>query len=280
VEGVMASVTHMQQPKSVSDFIKRPVESDGRFAFAERNKLAILSWTTNTVYSASQSFTETPREAENPNDNMEKSFRAWSKGIKRMGKEYGMPQHDFLIYGYSRGAQWSHRLAIRDPKRFAAVHIHVNSSFAEPSKEASGCLWLVTTGELEYGAPAAREFYMKGLAMDFPIMLRIYPNLGHATSNQEARLGIRFFEYALSRLKDKNAQITALEGDAFAKPKLKELASFHRATLEGFVKPSFYGDAVNGDVVPVEKAKMIPEADRIPLPDKAIAEVWGYYPGL
>jgi predicted esterase len=277
VEGVFASVTHFESPKSVTDWIKRPAVQDGRFAFAETNRYAILSWTTNTMYSVNDSFTQTAREAENPRDEMEQSYRAWNRGIKLLGSEYGLPQKDFIIYGYSRGAQWSHRLVLRDPKRFAAVHIHINSSFAEPTPEAAGCLWLVTTGELEHGAKAAREFYLKALSMDYPILLRTYSNLGHSTSAEEGRLGLSFLEYATRKLKERQARLATLQEDAFARQQMEDLSVFRRSDLEEFVHPPFYGDFFNGDTVPAEKADNLPAANRIGLPDRGIASSWGYF---
>jgi hypothetical protein len=116
------------------------------------------------VYPNGDSFTIDANDEHDPNNSMEACSRTWKMGMDLLCRDYNLPDNGFLIYGESRGAQWAHRLVLRNPKKFLAVHININSSFEEPTPEASHCLWLVTTGELEPGSQAARIFYRKSLA--------------------------------------------------------------------------------------------------------------------
>jgi len=274
VDGVFADVTHLSEKASVEAWVKRPSSSDLNFAFADQHKLAIVTWTTATMYSTSESFNVDPNAQNDPGDAMEQSYRTWKIAMDKLCHDYHLPQSGYLIYGYSRGAQWAHRIVMRCPERFLAIHIHINSSYAEPAPEASHCLWLLTTGELEYGSNAAKAFYQKAQALNYPILLRIYPGKAHEVFPEEEELGLKFFEYVL-KLKSQqlqgNANSLAATFDDDEQPFVLD-----DSLLTAFRKPPYFGDMLNGDVYPAVE-DVLPESQRVGLPNKEIAQSWGYF---
>jgi hypothetical protein len=180
------------------------------------NKLAVLTSTTATLYSTSDSFNQTDRKRFTLDDNMERSARAWNRALNVICIKYDLSENDYLMYGISRGAQWAHRLALREPHRFLALHAHVNSSYEEPIAQGKIVLWLITTGDREYGYPAARIFYDKCRALGYPILFKSQGNLGHSSSPEIERLGISFFEYALQLKQERYRLVAEKQQDEFA----------------------------------------------------------------
>jgi predicted esterase len=277
VEGVFADVTHYSLKKNVEDWVKRPSTIDTNFQFADQHKLAIVTWTTATEYSLANSFDEDEADERESDNSMEDCFRTWKIGMERLCHDYGLPESGYLMYGYSRGAQWAHRIALRCPEKFLAVHIHINSTFEEPTADASHCLWLVTTGELEHGCPAAGVFFHKAQALNYPIMLRIYPGRAHEVFPEEVSLGLKFFNYVI-QLRDQERKIQAdqqmgLTADDSNNPPFV----LNDSLLTAFRKPPFYGDMLNGDVYPAAQAALLPASGRVGIPTLDIAKSWGYF---
>ena len=276
INGVFAYVTYIQDKNTLEDWVKRSSSDDLNFQFADQHKLVVVTWTTATMYSISDSFNADPEDEREPWNSMEQCFRTWKIGMDQLCRDYNLPESGYLIYGYSRGAQWAHRIVLREPERFLAVHIHVNSSYAEPTSDAAHCLWLLTTGELEWGNKAARTFYQKAQVLGYPILLRIYPGKGHEVFPDEEILGLKFFEYAL-KLKDQQLQKPAdiaSESSTFSEPPPFVLDD---SMLENFRRPPYYGDILNGEVYPASQGPILSEAQRSGIPDEEIAKVWGYF---
>ena len=279
VQGVFAYVTYLTEKKNLEAWVKRPSSDDANFQFADQHKLVIVTWTTATMYSISNSFTDTddPNEDRDPGNSMEQCFRTWKMGMDQLCRDYNLPENGYLIYGYSRGAQWAHRIVLRSPEKFLAVHIHINSSYAEPTPEASHCLWLLTTGELEHGSAASRIFFHKAQALNYPILLRIYPGKGHEVFPEEVTLGLKFFEYAL-KLRDQQLKaVAAKQVDSVSVDAENQPFVLDDSLLGGFRNPPYYGDMLNGDVYPATQVSMLPESQRVGTPNLDIAKVWGYF---
>ena len=277
VNGVFAYVTYLTEKKNLEGWIERPSSDDINFDFADQHKLVIVTWNTADMYDNADSFILDANEEREPDNAMEQCFRAWKIGMDRLCLDYNLPNNGYLIYGYSRGAQWAHRIVLRSPERFLAVHIHINSSYAEPTPEASHCLWLLTTGELEHGNTAARTFYHKAETLNYPILLRIYPGKGHEVFPEEEILGLKFFDYAL-KLKDRQIKRGAAELSSAPSvlPEDQPLV-LNDSLLRNFRKPSYYGDMLNGDVYPASQVSLLPESQRVGLPTTDIAQAWGYF---
>jgi hypothetical protein len=277
VQGVFAYVIYLSDKTSLQNWIETPSSNDVYFKFADEHKLALITWTTTTMYSISNSFTLDSDDEREPSNGMEQCFRTWEIGIKEVCRHQNLPDSGFLMYGLSRGAQWAHRIALRDPARFIAIQIHVNSSFAEPTPDASHCLWLLTTGELEHGSQAARVFYQKALALNYPILLRIFSGKGHEAFPEEMQLGLKFFDYAL-KLKARQLALNSqgLQGADSPIPEDKPLI-FDDSLLKDFRQSPFCGDMLNGDVYPATEVSFVPESQRVGIPDLAVAKSWGYF---
>jgi hypothetical protein len=240
--------------------------------FAEDHNLAILTWGTVATWDNSKDAEEVDRRAQEQFDkNFELLADAWARGVAGLGRDTGIPQKDFLLYGISRGAQWAQKMALSKPDYFLAVHVHIPSTFSKPVPEANKILWLLTTGELEFGYGGAQRFYHESLAFGYPIIFKAIVGLGHSDSPVEHALGVKFFEYALSVKATREAWETA-ENDPLTKMKAKVVPS--GAWLEAFRTPAFYGDFLNQECYPAREVDMIPVAFRVPLPTKELADLW------
>jgi hypothetical protein len=176
-----------------------------------------------------------------------------------------------LLYGISRGAQWAHRLALRKPDRFLAVHVHIPSTFDKPVQEANKTLWLLTTGEREYGYEKAKVFYNQCRALNYPIMFKAIVGIGHQGSPIADALGRQFFDYALS-VQNERDQLDKLKKSKLARYMTQAPGPWPKE----FREPEFFGDFVNQDCFPVAQADMIPNGFRVPLPNKALADAWNH----
>ncbi len=277
VEGVFADVTWLTEKKNLEQWAERPSSADPNFQFADQHKLVIVTWTTATMYSIKDSFTMDESDERDSNNAMEECYRTWKIGMNRLCSDYGLPDSGYLIYGASRGAQWAHRIALRCPEKFLAIHIHVNSSFEEPTPNAAHCLWLVTTGELEHGSTAARTFFHSAQALNYPILLRIYPGRGHEVFPEEISLGLKFFDYAL-KLRDQQLKILAAkDSNGYAMNKDDQPFTLDDSLFSDFRQPLYYGDMLNGDVYPAKAVSNLPGSQRVGIPDVDIAKTWGYF---
>jgi hypothetical protein len=273
VRGVLVDLIYLRDPVALKKWL---VGNNGALVqFAEKHKLAVLTSTTATIYSIADSFNQTDRKRFTLDDNMERSARAWNRALNVICKTYNLPDRDFLMYGISRGAQWAHRLALREPQRFLAVHAHVNSSYEEPVAQANTLLWLITTGDREYGYPAARAFYEKCRTMGYPILFKSQGNLGHDSSPEIERLGICFFEYALQLKEERDRLVAEKQQDEFAPHEIPK-KGFPPQVIKNFFDPPYVGDLLNEDVYPAASASRIPEKLRVAIPTLEIAKAWGY----
>lgn len=245
-------------------------EMKGLIGFAEKHKLAILCWGSTQLWDPRKNTDEQTRAV---NREMDNSFddvaRAWERGVLELASKYGIPERNFMLSGTSGAAQWAHRLALRKPAYFLAVHVHIPSSFDEPTPEANKVLWLLTTGELEGGYERAKRFYAHCRELGYPIVFKAIMGIGHSGSPIADKLGLEFFEYALS-IREQRAEFDKQQNDAFA---LFE-KSADGPWPEGFRNPPFYGDMVNQECFPADKVDMIPVPFRVPLPTKAVAGAW------
>lgn len=244
-------------------------EVGGLIGFAEKHQLAILAWGSRTLWNPRMSHDELNRQI---NRELDETFndvaKAWEKGVKELNQKYGLPEGNFLLWGQSGSAQYACRLALRKPQYFLAVHAHIPSSFDKPTAEANQVLWLLSTGEKEGGYPAAKRFFMECRSLGYPIIFKGVPGLGHSGSSLTNRLGLHFFEYALS-IQDEKATFLERERSPFTRRK-----SSDEPWPEGFRNPAFVGDIQNQDFFPGKDQDVIPAAFRVALPTEVIANSW------
>jgi hypothetical protein len=250
--------------KEVGEIEKQLESNDEKFLgsyiaqerkFTNKHKFATVVWGASTaMWDRTQSYDELSTQKLRELDHLfDGAAESWEKGMKELCEKYKLPTKNYLLRGTSGAAQWAHRLALRKPERFLAVHVHVNSSYDEPTINAKKCLWLITTGEVEHGYPASKRFYAQCLKLGYPMIFKAEPNLKHTSNPHVMDLGIQFFEYAVSHVKGPNS-----------------IADF-----SDFQNPLFIGDLINQDVYPIKKAKLIPESQRVYLPTAELANAWG-----
>lgn len=262
VAGVFAFCTWESKPESIRAVL---TEGDGTqpgggvggriMRYAARHNLAVVSWTTfgaANLVDKQRSFDEmSRREAAQFDRAFDQVARTWKRGVEDFIRDYQLPREKWLLYGMSRGGQWAHRIALREPGFFAAVHVHINSSYDRPVPEASSVWWLVTTGELEAGYPAARRFYAAARSLNYPMIFHAEPKLGHENHPNIDRLSNAFFDHVIANLKAAAAGQPAPQTERFV------------------------GNYFTHEFVPWAKGAQMPEAFRVSLPSRGIAEAWG-----
>jgi len=267
VNGVLATCIIAN---SVSDIrnklnaIKPENDPDAYFAFAEAHKMAVIAWGARWVWSSFANFDELDKDQTRSwDDNFQKLADAWDHGVQLLVDQYGIPDHDYLMYGFCAGGEWVHRLALHKPDRFLAVQMHISTSYDAPTPEANHIMWLLTTGELDNGCDRARRFYAAARDLHYPIIFKAIIGLGHLDCPGADHLGVRFFEYALDRKSQRDAAIAADPNHA-ALP----------LDLSGFYSSPFYGDLMNQEMFAAQEKEMIPRGFLVPLPTREIAEAW------
>lgn len=242
----------------------------GLIDFADTHNLAVLTWGTVTSWNMATDGADLAKQEER---RTQQTFgflaNAWERGVAEFGKETGLPTKDYLLYGISRGAQWAHRLALQKPEYFLAVHIHISSSFDVPNPAANEILWLITTGEQDYGYPGGIRFYKECSRLGYPIIFKAGIGLAHDDSTAIDGLGLSFFDYALSVKDDRLAYDKQREGIL-----LKKAPQTQGPWIASFQAPDYFGDLLNQDCYPKDKAEMIPATLRVPLPTKSLADAW------
>ena len=195
-----------------------------------------------------------PRDAAEQDRKMSGLARDWSQAARRLAAKYDLPLEGWLLYGMCGGAQFAHRLALREPRLFRAVHAHYGGSYDTPTAQGRSVLWLVTTRADEPVYVEAQKFYRECVAADYRIILKgvrsdqetlagTSANLLGSSPLQE--LSRRFFEYALD----------------------------HPDALE--LPAAYVADYVNEFVLPAGEAGWIPKEQKIWLPTRELAEAWG-----
>ena len=242
--------------------------------FAEKRKLVILCWGSRSLWDGGKNWDELDKDAlKQADDIFNVMAAAWAKGVEGFSRRYGMPDKGFLLWGFSASAQYAKRLALRKPQYFLAAHIHISSSYDKPTPDAAQVLWCLTTGESDGGYERSLRFFAECRRMGYPILYKAIPGLGHQGHPVTDRLGLAFFDYALSLRGEKRDY----EESA---PKASLSKNVQNARPPGpwpvsFREPEFIGDVVNQQVLPAsEAAAHIPEAFRVAIPTKALADIW------
>lgn len=276
--GVLTYVTWHRNKKSLKQWMISRNSSDPYLNFADKHGIAIVTWNTAHLHAmSSDNISIDKHTMRDPDNLMEKSFRAWKRGIKILERDYQLPQENYFLYGPSLGAFWGQWYVMRNPQQFLAAHVHVSAAYVIPQKEANRCLWLISTTELDVGLTVSRQFYEQTKALNYPVLFRVYPNLAHATFPQQEALGAAFFEYAMKLQHERLNLLAKLSADLSTEEQVKTNKHFFDEQLEIFNSPPYYGNSDSGEVLPANQVDFIPTIKRVPIPDKLIAEAWGYF---
>jgi hypothetical protein len=237
--------------------------------FARQQKLGLLMWGASRLWDPRRNYTEYERKQyKELDESFDAVAKAWEEGLLYFHSTYGIPKDYLLLHGFSGSAQWAHRLALRKPEYFLAVHIDIPSSFDKPRPEANRILWCLTTGELEGGYESSKVFYADCVALRYPMVYKAIPKLGHQQSVIGFNIRDSFFTYALSVLEQRkkyDAQVAAGTIDP---------AKITAPWPVEFRNPPYVGDLLNQTLHPINEQEMIPEHMRVYLPNKAVADAW------
>jgi hypothetical protein len=237
--------------------------------YADDHNFAVLSWETRQVWSLQGSTEDLSRKQQREFDmNFDKLAAAWEAGVKLLESSYQMPSKDILLYGISRGAQWAHRLALRKPEHFLAVHVHIPSTFDTPTPRANALLWLVTTGEQEGGYEQAIRFYTECRKLSYPMIFKAIIGVGHSDDPLAWNLGHRFFDYALE-LRDERRKVIKDQS-----LNMLSVAPISQSWLKTYFNAPYVADLLNQEIFPASQVEMVPPALRVPIPTEQIAEIW------
>lgn len=269
IAGVLAFNTWAREREALLGRLKN--DQDSLVRFAEKHRLALLTWNTETLWRTGTGTEDLGRwQAQQHDARFDDVAAAWAKGVRALCREHQLPEKDFLLYGHSRGAHWGHRLALRQPEIFLAAHIHVANSYDQPGPGARSLLWLVTTGEVDRGYQAAHHFYHQARALGYPILLKAGLGLGHEESAEIRRLGFAFFEYALAAKKAREARIeTARQKMQVLNPREPPIWA------KDFQQPPYVGDFLNHLVYPAAQIRKIPPSQQVGIPSAELARAWG-----
>lgn len=242
--------------------------------FANQHKLVILCWGSRSLWNPRANWDEQSKQI---NKQMDETFddvaKAWAKGVEKLSRKYGMPDKDFLLWGVCGAGQYAARLALRQPQYFLAVHVHMPGSFDKPTPEANRVLWCLTTGELESGYQRSLRFLSACQELGYPIIYKAIVGLGHADHPLAEKLGLKFFEYAMS-LRDEKWNFEAEMNNHFSNIKKEWIEHPNRPWPESFRNPAFVGDVVNQEIFRFDRADMVPKKFLIMLPTRDLADTW------
>ncbi|MAS97176.1 MAG: hypothetical protein CMO55_28635 [Verrucomicrobiales bacterium] len=271
VSGVLCFCTWQREDTSLYNRLKRP--DDPLVSFADRNNLAVITWNTAGMLPPGTSIDSLSEEEEKA---LAKKFdtigEAWMNGIEKVCRDNKLPDSEFLLHGISRGSTYAHRLALRHPEKFLAVHTHIASHYEHPTEKASNLMWLVTTGEIDGGYRASREFFLEASEMGYPTLIKAGPSLGHSMRDDIEKLSLQFFDFALRLREAANMRRENPKEDGDAKITAADL---FRERLE---TASYFGDFINHEVYVKSEGEWVPEGQRILLPTEELANAWGAAP--
>lgn len=195
------------------------------------------------------------RKAASQDKKLDGLSRDLSRSIERFARKYQLPQDNWLLYGLCGGAQYAHRMALRQPQHFKAVHVHYGGSYDIPTPAGKSINWLVTSHADEPAYIAAQRFYQQSREMNYNMILKGYtrssapeeydPEIEYTGLSNLQQLSLRFFEHAL----------TGKPGEDSSQV--------------------FIADYVNGLVVPAAEGGWIPRSQAVILPSRELAEAWG-----
>lgn len=263
VRGVLAICTFTKSQNSMKSYLLSGGSNFDHFVkLADENDLALVTWTNFRGYEKGLSSDEMlSGQFKEYEKNFLDRLSEWERGFKRLLAYYNLPGDSVMVYGISGGAQMAHRIALRRPQYFSGVHIHVNSSYDIPTSGAEKVLWLVTTGESEYGYDAGKRFYNAMIDKKYYVIFKAGENLGHSDREDIQKLSIEFFKYLLTFVpdaRDKNWKAPPVDKYYMMK------------------YPVYVGDYLNHVAYRLAEAeKNIQKQNMVALPTRPLAESWG-----
>jgi predicted esterase len=271
VKGVLAICVLANNVQKIRDGLVKNVintETDVMTKYANERDLAVLIWGCRTLWDKEHNWYDVPEvEYKVYDKNMDEVSAAWVRGANELLSKYDVKPTRFLLDGYSGGAQFALRLALRHPEQFLAVHGHVPGSCDFPIDNGKGTLWLLTTGENDFGKLNMAKFYTSMRKREAPVIFKVYPNAEHNRSLAAVRLTKQFFDYALKYEKHEKAKL----GESLELDKAEQFPWY-----TDYNKSLFYGDWFLNSRYKEEEGELgkLLKNRRVPLPTRELAEAW------
>ncbi len=162
-----------------------------------------------------------------------------------IGAKLGVKTDSVLIFGFSAGAHFAHRFALWRPEQVSAFVAYSAAWWSEPGESLREVPALIMCGENDERLQATREFFQKGLVLQLPWVWRSYKDSGHEVTPAVRSMAEAFLSHYASRSHDAGK--------------------------------SSKGERIFGDIQKYcmeSEADSIPEAVRIELPSREVAETW------
>lgn len=172
------------------------------------------------------------------------SGEAVERALTTLARKVSVRTDRILVFGFSAGAHFAHRFAIWKPGRVRAFVAYSAAWWSEPSEAMTRVPALIMCGEDDPRFTPTLEFMEEALTLGLPWIWRSYRGTGHEMTPTVQRMAEEFLAY--------------YAGDGSGAGEQEE----------------FYGDIQTFEYVPVSEGDKIPDAVRVVLPSREIAETW------
>ena len=182
--------------------------------------------------------------------------------LEQLKKKYRVSTDQLLVYGSSRGGQFSNFFTTWKPEMVTAWVSNVPGVLDEPNDRLKNIPGLLTAGEGDDGRYQLGMRWMeKARKLKLSVIWRSYPNTGHEVTGACQKLSIAFLDYHHERTKGKLGV---------------EKNKFNSAPAEPLPKPMFVGDSQEWKYFPLEseEAKDVLPEHRVELVTEEIAKLW------
>ena len=174
--------------------------------------------------------------------------KALFDALAELRRSYRIDDSRVCYYGYSAGSQAANLFAAWRPGRCRAWVSHACGVFHEPKTTMRQVPGLVTCGDADLGRYIlSREFVVKARKRGVDVIWKTFPSHGHDVPSDSLRLAREFLAYAIG------------------------------AGVNGTGSIAFIGDDADAVYYPAgsPEVEFIDPADRVRLPNEAIAAAWG-----
>jgi len=185
-------------------------------------------------------------------------------GLEEIGKQFPVDTHRIFVQGLSGGAQFAHRFALWAPDRVEAVAVNSSGWFDDPTPSAKQVAWAITVGESDPILPDSRDFTAKLKEQGAWPLFKTFLGMVHEDYPPANRLGGEFMVLVDEATKQHLGQPPG------STPRAGELWN-----AEAYHK--WVGDERDGLFYSKDEVEEleIPREERIGLPTRELAELWG-----
>jgi len=119
---------------------------------------------------------------------------AMLRAIEVVCKNTGAAMQPILMFGFSGGAQFTHRFALWKPEMVRAYAVHAAGWWEKPTNALKNIPGLVSWGSNDYRKSATGDFAREALGLSLPVVACEFPELPHAVDEMVKNLAQTFFE--------------------------------------------------------------------------------------